>query len=110
MGLSGEQGQAERVVMEPMSTALGWAGEEGFQGGGTQEKAILKRFTRRLSEKATGELSFLFTWKWGPLSNIPGHRGIFNRTIGYMFLGLWFPSEVHCHVYLDILRIFFSHL
>lgn len=39
-------------------------------------------------EKAMGEVRLLFTGKGGPLGNIPGHSGLFNRTIATCSLGL----------------------
>lgn len=59
--------------------------------GKAREKTLLKCFVRGPFEKVTGEGRLLFTRKWGPLSNIPGHSGIFNTTVGYMFFGLIIP-------------------
>lgn len=52
----------------------------------------MKYFVRTF-EKVTGETRLLFTRKWGPLSSIPGHSGIFTRTVGYTYFGLAVPLK-----------------
>lgn len=52
----------------------------------------MKYFVRNF-EKVTGETRLLFTRKWGPLSNIAGHSGIFTTTVGYKYFGLVIPLK-----------------